>query len=47
MNLEPSIRVILGSLGVVVDHRHGNVTQIHVRHVDIGILVAHALGYTL
>ena len=35
VHLEASIGVVAGSLGLVVDHRHGDVTQVHVRHVDV------------
>ena len=35
MEPEPSVRIVAGSLGVVVNDRHSDVTQVHVRHVDV------------
>ena len=41
MHLEPGIRIVPGCLGVVVDHRHCDVTQVHIGYVNIGTLVTH------
>ena len=36
---EPSVRVVAGNLGLVVDHRHGDVAKVHVRHVHVGFVM--------
>ena len=47
MDAEPSVRVVAGSLGVVVDYRHGNVAQVHVGYVNVGVLITQAVSNTL
>ena len=47
VNTKPCVGVVAGRLRVVVNHGHGNVTQVHVRHVDIRMFVAQTLSYAL
>ena len=44
VHLEASVRVVACGLGLVVDDRHSDVTQVHVRHVDVCNLVGRQLG---
>jgi len=47
MNLEPSVRVIPSRLGIVVDHRHRNVAQVHVGYVDIRMVITQVTCHLL
>ena len=38
VNLEPCVRIVAGCLGIVVNHRHRNVAQVHVRHVNVRMI---------
>ena len=35
LQFEASVRVVLSGTGLVIHDRHGNVAQVHVRHVDV------------
>ena len=32
---EPAVGVVLGRLGVVIDHRHGDIAKVKIGHVDV------------
>ena len=44
LKLEACIGVILSGTGLVVNDRHGDVAQVHVRHVDVRHLMCGQLG---
>ena len=44
VNLEAGVGVVLRCARLVVDDRHGHVAQVHIRYVNIRMVVSKALG---